>query len=49
MLTSLGCIDDTNRDRMLRGLGDDKQELKSLLIKTSGSDAGDRFFSALEL
>ena len=49
MLASLGCIDDTNRDRMLRGLGDDKQELKSLLIKTSGSDAGDRFFSALEL
>ena len=49
MLDQLGCIDDSNRDRMLTGLGDDKQELKSLLIKTSGSDAGDRFFSALEL
>ena len=49
MLNSLGCIDDTNRDRMLTGLGDDKQELKSLLIKTSGNDASDRFFSALEI
>lgn len=49
LLSRLECIDDTNRDKMIRSLGDDRQELKSLLIKTSGSDAADRFFSAFEL
>ncbi len=49
LLNRLHCIDDTNRDKMIRSLKDDKQELKSLLIKTAGSDAADRFFSAFEL
>lgn len=49
LLKSLGCIDDDNRDKMIRDLGDDRQELKSLLIKSSGNDAGVRFFSSLEL
>ncbi|MBP3755159.1 MAG: leucine-rich repeat protein [Lachnospiraceae bacterium] len=49
LLADLNCIDDTNRDAMIRQLGDDKQELKSLLVKSSGEEASDRFFSALEL
>lgn len=49
LLNRLNCIDDTNRDIMIRSLKDDKQELKSLLMKTAGSDAADRFFSAFEL
>ncbi len=49
LLTRLGCVDDTNRDMMIRELGDDRQELKSLLVKSSGEEASDRFFSSLEL
>ena len=49
LLSDLGCIDDSNRDAMIRELGDDKQELKSLLVKSSGEEASDRFFSSLEL
>lgn len=49
LLSELGCVDDTNRDLMIRELGDDKQELKSLLVKSSGEEASDRFFSSLML
>ena len=49
LLQMLECIDDTNRDAMIRQLGDDKQELKSLLVKSSGGEAADRFFSSLEI
>ena len=49
LLSDLGCIDDSNRDAMIRQLGDDKQELKSLLVKSSGEEASDRFFSSLEI
>lgn len=49
LLSDLKCIDDTNRDAMIRQLGDDKQELKSLLVKSSGEEASDRFFSSLEI
>ena len=49
LLSSLGCVDDSNRDMMIRELGDDKQELKSLLVKSSGEEASDRFFSSLEI
>ena len=49
LLSKLGCIDDSNRDLMIRQLGDDKQELKSLLVKSSGTEASDRFFSSLEI
>ena len=49
LLSDLKCIDDTNRDAMIRQLGYDKQELKSLLVKSSGEEASDRFFSSLEI
>ena len=49
LLSKLGCVDDGNRDMMIRELGDDKQELKSLLVKSSGEEASDRFFSSLEI
>ena len=49
LLNSLGCIDDSNRDMMIRELGEDSGELKSLLVKSSGNDASDRFFSKFTL
>ena len=49
LLSRLKCVDDTNRDMMIRQLGDDKQELKSLLVKSSGGEASERFFSSLEI
>ncbi len=49
LLESLGCITDENRDLMIRDLGEEKPELKSLLMKTAGNDAMDNFFKGLEL
>ncbi len=49
LLSDLNCIDDTNRDLMIRELGDDSGELKSLLVKSSGNDASERFFDSLKL
>ena len=49
ILERYGCVDDGNRRTMLKSLGDDKQELKSLLMKNAGTEAFDRFFSGLEI
>ena len=49
ILEKYGCVDDGNRPAMLKSLGDDKQELKSLLMKNAGNEAFDRFFSGLEI
>ena len=49
ILERYGCVGDGNRRAMLKSLGDDKQELKSLLMKNAGNEAFDRFFSGLEL
>ncbi|MCR4793491.1 MAG: leucine-rich repeat domain-containing protein [Lachnospiraceae bacterium] len=49
LLSSIDCIDDDNRDIMIRSLKDDRQELKSLLMKSAGSGAADRFFASLQL
>lgn len=49
ILEKYGCVDDENRRVMMKSLGDDKQELKSLLMKNAGNEAFDRFFSGLEI
>lgn len=49
LLLDLNCIDDSNRDMMIRELGEDSGELKSLLVKSSGTGASDRFFSSLKI
>ena len=49
LFESLGCVDDNNRDIMIRDLSEDLPELKSMLLKSGGSGAGERFFSGLEL
>ena len=49
LFNELGCITNENRDAMIVSLGEDKAELKSLLIKTSGESAMDDFFDSLEL
>ena len=49
ILERYGCVDDGNRSAMMKSLGDDRQELKSLLMKNAGNEAFDRFFSGLEI